>query len=127
MDLPDELICFIWNKLDNIDVFYSFSGVNKRFDKLLRDPMYIRTVQLTSKNKFGPLSDLIVDQYCCSILPAISQSIECLIVEPFTMERVLRSGLYLRLRKLIFTKISQKFASQHFTGNARLLFIHCSK
>jgi hypothetical protein len=28
-DLPDELLILIWNKLNNLDVFYSFIGVNK--------------------------------------------------------------------------------------------------
>jgi hypothetical protein len=41
IDLPDEMIMTIWNKLDNIDVLYLFVGVNKRFDKLVRDRIYV--------------------------------------------------------------------------------------
>ncbi len=33
-DLPDEKILIIFNKLNKTDLLYSFSNVNRRFDKL---------------------------------------------------------------------------------------------
>ncbi|CAF0828140.1 unnamed protein product [Adineta steineri] len=120
MDLPDEMIIKIWNNLNNIDVLYSFVGVNKRFDKLVRDLVYTRSIQLAEKdsktNKYCPLPDLIIDRYCLNILPQIHQYIECLILEPISTERILLSTMYPRLHKLIFTKINTDFVLHHFTG-----------
>ncbi|CAM4809784.1 unnamed protein product [Rotaria magnacalcarata] len=35
MDLPDEILFTIWNKLNKLDVLYSFVDVNRRFNKLI--------------------------------------------------------------------------------------------
>ena len=129
MDLPDEVIIKIWNNLNNIDVLFSFIGVNKRFDQLVRDPLYTRSIQLTEKNsktnKYYSLPDSTIDRYCLDILPQIHQYIECLILEPFSMERILLSCHYSRLRKLILTKINEDFIFRHFNGKTgmRSLFI----
>jgi hypothetical protein len=129
MDLPDEMIIKIWNNLNNIDVLFSFIGVNKRFDKLVRDPLYTRSIQLTEKNsktnKYYSLPDSTINRYCLDILPQIHQYIECLILEPFWMERILLSCHYSRLRKLILTKIDRDFVFRHFNGKTGMcsLFI----
>jgi hypothetical protein len=118
-DLPDEIILMIWNKLNNIDVLYSFVGVNQRLDNLVRDPIYTRSIQLTETitNKYCSLSDSIIDQYYLNILPEIHQHIECFTLEPSSMERILISNSYPRLHKLTFTKITEDFVVRHFTGN----------
>ncbi len=130
MDLSDEMIIKIWNNLNNIDVLFSFIGVNKRFDKLVRDPLYTRSIQLTEKNsktnKYYSLSDSIIDRYCLDILPQIHQYIECLILEPFSMERILLSCHYSRLRKLILTKIDRDFVFRHFNGKTGMRSLYFS-
>lgn len=124
-DLPDEMIINIWNNLNNIDVIYSFFGVSTRFDKLVRDPVYIRSIQLVEKNsktnKYCSLPDSIIDRFCLDILPQIHHCIECLILEPLSMERILLLCAYPRLRKLIFTKIGGDFVFRHFNGTICLL------
>lgn len=116
-DLPDEIILMIWNKLNNIDVLYSFVGVNQRLNKLVRDPIYTRSIQLIKANKYCSLPDSTIDRYCLDILPEIHQYIECLILEPSSIERILLSSDYPRLYKLTFTKIHEDFVLRHFTGN----------
>jgi hypothetical protein len=129
MDLPDEMIIKIWNNLSNIDVLYSFVGVNKRFNKLVRDLVYTRSIQLTEKksktNKYCSLPDSTIDRYCLDILPQIHQCIECLVLEPFSMERILLASDYPRLRKLIFTKIGGHFVFRHFTGTISAFSLYC--
>lgn len=121
MDLPDEIIIKIWNNLNNIDVLCSFIGVNKRFDKLVRDPFYTRSIQLTENdpktNKYYSLPDSTINRYCSDILPQIHQCIECLILESSSMERILLSCHYPHLHKLIFTKIDGDFVLRHCVGN----------
>jgi hypothetical protein len=71
-DLPDELLIMIWNKLNNLDVFYSFMGVNKRFDKLVRDVSYTRSIQLVDKDSnhnYCSLSDTLLDRLCFYLFP----------------------------------------------------------
>ncbi|UJR18070.1 hypothetical protein I4U23_004970 [Adineta vaga] len=114
VDLPHELIMKIWNNLSNIDVLYSFIGVNHNFNQLLHDQTYIRTLQLTKKN---------IDRFCSVILPEINQYIECLILEPISIERILLSCDYCRLNKIIFTQIGKDFILQHFTNNSPLMKI----
>jgi hypothetical protein len=48
LDLPDEILLNIFNKLNLVDVFYSLVDVNQRFDRLVFDPLYIRNPDLTS-------------------------------------------------------------------------------
>lgn len=119
-DLPDEIILIIWNKLDNIDVLYSFVGVNQRLNRLVRDPIYTRSIQLAKTNKYCVLPDSMIDRYCLDILPGIHQYIECLILEPSSMEHILLSSDYPHLHKLTFTKINKDFVLRHFTGSIYL-------
>ena len=126
MDLPRELIMKIWNNLNNIDVLYSFVGVNQSFNRLIRDQTYTRSLQLTEKsvqtNRYSSLPDSIIDRFCLFILPEINQHIECLILEPFSMERILLSCTYPRLYKIIFTQIGEDFIINHFTGEISPFF-----
>lgn len=62
--------------------------------------MCIRAIQLTEENTSCSLADTIIDRYCSFILPQIVGNIECLTVEPVTMERIFRSGEYSRLCQL---------------------------
>ncbi|CAF1532490.1 unnamed protein product, partial [Rotaria sordida] len=50
LDLPDEILFAIFNKLNMIDVFYSLVDVNKRFNRLILDPFYIHNLDLTVKH-----------------------------------------------------------------------------
>jgi hypothetical protein len=38
LDLPDEMLLTIFNKLNMVDVLYSLVDVNERFDRLVLDP-----------------------------------------------------------------------------------------
>jgi hypothetical protein len=126
MDLSDEMIIKIWNNLNKIDVIYSFVGVNKRFNKLVRDPIYTRSIQLikvnSTTNYSCALSDRIIDRYCSDILPEIHHLIECLTMESRSIERILLSGDYPHLYKLTLVKIRQDFALHYFTGKICFLF-----
>ena len=94
LDLPNEIICTIWDKLNQIDILYSMVGVNKRFDRIVRDPIYTRSIQLAETNVCSPLPDSVLNRYCLDVLPRIAQCIECLTLEPSSMERILLSGDY---------------------------------
>jgi hypothetical protein len=57
LDLPDEILLIIFKKLNTIDVFYSFGDVNRRFNRLALDFLYIR--HLVFSNSSTTRSELI--------------------------------------------------------------------
>ncbi|UJR12716.1 hypothetical protein I4U23_016890 [Adineta vaga] len=123
MNLPDELIMKIWNSLTNIDVLYSFIGVNYSFNQLLHDQTYTRSIELTKKDMESSLFDSIIDRFCLVILPEINQYIECFILELISMERILLAADYPCLNKIVFTQISEDFILRYFTNNSPLIKI----
>lgn len=122
MSLPDEIIFIIWNKLNKIDVLYSFLNVNKRFDKLVHDKIYTRSIKLLKTNceeeeeDNCSLSDQILDRFCLSILPRIHYIVEELILESHSIERILYTGSYPRLCKLTLINLTQELAIRIFAG-----------
>ncbi|CAF4410268.1 unnamed protein product [Rotaria sp. Silwood2] len=96
-DLPDEIIFFILKKLNKLDVLYSFIGVNKRFNRIVRESIFTHKLTLfnyLSCDCIYPLSDLMLDRYCLQILPKIGHKIKWLDLEPLSMQRILLSVNY---------------------------------
>ncbi|CAF4943822.1 unnamed protein product, partial [Rotaria socialis] len=114
MNLPDEILIIIWNKLSKIDVLYSFLNVNRRFDKLVRDKIYTRSIELIKNNCEDEdncsLSDQILDRFCFDLLPQIHNIIEQFILESFSMERILYAGNYPQLCQLTLVNFAQELA-----------------
>lgn len=130
MDLPDEIIMIIWSYLKNTEILYSFVGVNKRFERLARDPLYTRSIQLAEKSckgkTYSPLSHSNIDRFCVNIFPQIHQYIECLVLEPFFMERILLSAEYPRLHKLVLTRVNEDLLYRYFNGKISISSLYFS-
>jgi hypothetical protein len=47
LDLPNEILLIIFNKLHIVDVLYSLVDVIKEFDQLALDPLHIRHLDTT--------------------------------------------------------------------------------
>lgn len=45
VDLPDEMLLTIFNKLRNIDMLYSLVGVNRKLDTVACDINFTRTIR----------------------------------------------------------------------------------
>ncbi len=57
-----------------VDVFYSLVDVNKRFNRLIFDPLYIFNFDLTVKSSFNHISSInnqILSRICSKIVPRI--------------------------------------------------------
>jgi len=48
LDLCDEMLLAILKKLNNIDVLYSFIGVNRKLDGLVRDFTFTQSLDLVT-------------------------------------------------------------------------------
>ena len=108
LDLPDELIVMILKKLNNIEVLHSLMGINRRLDGILFDSIFTRNLTLVrrSDKEISPLADEMLERFCLEILPKIHEKIECLTVEPLSMERIFLIDNYPNLFKLGLVNIS---------------------
>jgi hypothetical protein len=103
LDLPDEILLTITNKLNMVDVLYSLVGVNQRFDQLVLNPLYTHHLDLRVKslpnNKFS-VGNRILNRICEEILPRINNKINKLTLDQHSMERILRAVVYPQLYSL---------------------------
>jgi hypothetical protein len=103
LDLPDEMLLTIANKLRSVDVLYSLVSVNERLDKLVRDTVFTHFLDLvaTSSNDCTcSMSNVMLDRFCLHILPRIHNDVESLFLESLSMERILLAGDYPKLHTL---------------------------
>jgi hypothetical protein len=122
LDLPNEILFIIFNKLNMVDILYSLVGINERLDRLIFDPLYIRNLDMTimiTKSYFDytfSIDNHVLDEICEKILPRIHHQVNKLSVQPHSMERVLRSFNYPQLYSLSLLDFPEKMLSQYLTG-----------
>jgi hypothetical protein len=97
MDLQHQMICTILDNPNNMDVLYSFIDINKWFDKLLRDSIYARSIQLRQNNEYCSLPDAIIERFFfVDILPRIDQCLVLVYVSSL-LQRSVRILFYVTL------------------------------
>ena len=122
LDLPNEILLIIFNKLNMIDVLYSLVDVNKRFDRLVLAPFYIHHFDFTintTKSVFYrifPVDNKVLDRIAKKVLPRIHHRIVKLTVEPHGMERVLRTTYYHQLYSLKLVNFPEDELFQYLAG-----------
>ena len=112
LDLPDEILLTIFKKLNMIDMFYSLTDVNQRFDRLAYDFFYSYHLNFAIKRE----NTHILDKICSKILPRINQKITQLTLEPLCMERVLATCHYPQLHSLSFVNFDPETLLQYLTS-----------
>ena len=105
-DLPDEILMHIFKKLHNVEVLYSFIGVNKRLNEIVQDSIFTSSLTL--------LSHLSYD--FTHPLPEIHHKIKFLNLESSSMERILLATNYPNLYGLGLYKIGIEKALSLFSG-----------
>lgn len=122
MNLPDEIILTIWNNLEPLDILYSFVGVNRRFHQLVRDRIYTRSMEFIKsddRENRCSLTDAVLDRFSSDILPEVHELVECLVLEPFSIEPILAAGNYPHLQKLTLLQLDQDLSLNYFDGMKR--------
>lgn len=117
-DLPDEILIIIFQELENCDVHYSFTGLNKRFDRILNERIFTRNfilIKSTHSLSFK-FPDIVIDRYCFEILPKINNKIEQLYIPSSFMKRILLGTDYPNLHSLGLYDFSRETDSQVFDG-----------
>ena len=112
LNLPDEVLLLILNKLSNIDVLYSLLNVNnRRLNILAQDNTF------TNILKFDCIDNTsLIDRFCIDILPRIHHYVKCFIFDPVCMERILLATDYPNLTELKICHFQQEIAINHFTS-----------
>ena len=106
LDLPNEILLIIFNKLKQVDVLYSLVDVTQRFDRLVLDPLYIRNldiISMTIKSYYDPIYSIdyqVLSRICKNVLRRIHHQINELIVEQYSMEHILHMINYPQLNSL---------------------------
>jgi len=122
LDLPNEILFIIFNKLNMVDVLYSLVDVTQRFDQLVLNPHYIRNLDLTSttmKSYFDiiySIDNQVLERICRNILPRIHHQVNELIVEQHSMERVLHTINYPQLNSLSLIDFHEEILLKYLTG-----------
>ena len=120
LDLPTEILQVIFKKLNNIDVLYSFCGVDdQRLDAVVVDQTFTQSVNFvltTTVNDLVPIPNSMLDRFCTEILPKIHDRVQSLTILSESMERILLAADFPNLRELRLHHVSTNTISRYFTG-----------
>lgn len=104
LDLSDEILCLIIEKLYMVDVFYSLVNVNQRFSRLVFDSLYIRDLNMRTIMNINSLYDQtslidpkVLSRICRKILPGIHSHVHKLTVEEYSIKQILLGSNYPQL------------------------------
>lgn len=120
LDLPNEILFTILNKLNNMNVLYSLIGIGtERLELLVREKTFTNTLNFVSiDNDICSINDSTLNRFCTDILPRIQNNVKCLIFQSKTMERILLVGDYPNLTELQLFEFNQDVISRYLTGNS---------
>ena len=113
LDLPDELLLCILNKIDVVDALLSLFNLHQRLDRLLSDPFYVRELDFTPRS----LENAIIDQDSSDVLAHISGIVTKLILPPNAIERILGAVHYPRLSSLSLIDVPERTLLAQLQGS----------
>jgi hypothetical protein len=125
LDLPNEILFMIVNKLNISDVVYSLFDVDERFAQIVFDPLYILNIRnldmtvITMKSFFDytfAIDDKVLNIIYKKILPQICNQINKLTIEQHSMKRILLTVNYPQLYSLSLVNFQEEILFQYLTG-----------
>ncbi len=120
--MPDEVLLIILKKLNTIDLLHSLVDVNQRFDRLVRDSLYGRDLDMTNIMNINSLYDrtsidtAVLPRICEKILPRIHHQVHKLSVEQHSMSQILLAANYPQLYSLSLINFQEEILYQYLTG-----------
>jgi hypothetical protein len=127
LDLPDEILLIIFNKLNSIDALYSLVDVNERFDRLVLNSLHIRNLDTTNMviksyyDRTFSIENNVLSRICEKILPRINHQLNALTTEQNSVKHMLTVN-YPQLNSLSLVNFQKEILFQYLTG---ALFIVC--
>jgi hypothetical protein len=127
LDLPDEILLIIFNKLNSIDALYSLVDVNERFDRLVLNSLHIRNLDTTNMviksyyDRTFSIENNVLSRICEKILPRINHQLNALTTEQNSVKHMLTVN-YPQLNSLSLVNFQKEILFQYLTGT---LFVVC--
>jgi hypothetical protein len=121
LDLPEEILVNIFNKLHNLDVLYSLIGSNRKLDKIACDRTFVQSIDLTrifSNEKDNSKTSGILDRFCLEIIPRIHNKIQHLTIETCLLERILYTNEFINLHRITLVNFNIYMDSKIFNGKS---------
>jgi len=121
LDLPDEILYIIFSKLNVVDILSSLVNVNRRFDRLALDSLYICDLDMTStmsinSHETSSIDTQVLTRICSNILPRIHHQVHKLTVEECSMKQILLAGNYPQLYSLSLVNFQEEVLYQYLSG-----------
>jgi hypothetical protein len=122
LELPNEVLLIIFNKLHMVDVLYSLLYINERFDQLVLNSLHIRHLDMTMmtvKSVFNynfSIDNQVLDRICIDIIPRIRHQVKKLTIVQHSMERVLLSANYPELYSLSLIGFQEDVLFEYLTS-----------
>lgn len=121
VDLPDEMLIYILNKLENVDVLYSFYGINNnRLERLVRSEKFSSKLKFTA-NVVDETK--VFDQFCDFLLREIHFNVESLTVQLEYLERIFAVSHYPKLSQLEILNFRGDQFLRYLSGRIRRFYL----
>ena len=127
LDLPDEILLVIFNKVNTIDVLYSLVDVNERFDRLVLNSLHIRNLDTTNMvmksyyDRTFSIDNTVLSRISEKILPRIHHQLNKLIVEQNSVKHILLNVNYPQLDSLSLVNFQKEILFQNLIGKLFVL------
>jgi hypothetical protein len=122
LNLSNEILLIIFNKLNMVDVFYSLMDVCERFDQLVLYLFHTSNLDMTSMSmksffvRTYSVEHQVLDRICENILPRIHHHVKELIIEQDSIQRVLHTFNYPQLYSLTLMDFQAERLTKYLIG-----------
>jgi hypothetical protein len=130
LDLPDEILFLILQKLNMVDVLYSCVDVNLRFHRLALDSFLLHDINMTTIKDITSLYDQtssidpkVLSRICKNVLPRIYDQAYKLTVDEYSAEQTLLASNYPKLYSLSLINFQKEILHKYLTG-IEFNFVH---
>ena len=122
LDLPDEILLIIFNKLGSADVLYSLLNSTQRLDQIARGIDYTKSINFSIESSNGQFSAIDPDKahrFCAELLPQIHHHIQSMTLETSNIERILLAAQFPNLHTLVLAGFSPAILLHYFTSKPK--------
>ncbi|CAF1478142.1 unnamed protein product [Adineta steineri] len=126
LDLPDEILLIIFNKLGSFYVLYSLLNSIQRLDLIARSIHYSKSINFSIELSDGQVSTIDSDKlhrFCVEILPQIHDHIQIITLETTSIERILLAAQFPNLNTLVLVGFSPDILSSYFTEKSPIIHL----
>jgi hypothetical protein len=115
LNLPDELLLMILNKLNTISLICLFN-IHPHLNELILMELCQLNLFMTSTNGINPIEDNIIVKFFMEILPQIHQRIQYVNIQSTLLEKIFLIHDYPNLKGMEFFNVTEQIAVYLFSS-----------